>query len=470
MKYVISKIGKRLFFAAVLLFFAVAIARASQDSRRIEEENRASLEQTELEIVKAERRVAFDCGGWLNFRYIDYKDDDNDSSSRDSYDYDYYADMRIWLKATVRQCADLLDENRHTFYLRLEDLREVRRPTDTAGGSDHNGPHVDYAYAVLDFRPLWIQAGRRYFSVGQEIAYSNVNDGVELLFFVDDLELKAFVSQTLPHEDNIDTSVPGYLKGSSRNYYAIECAYSGFFEQNVYAYFLAQRDHSDEEPEDPVNDFTYDSEYIGMGAKGDIYSALHYRAEIIKETGSSLVYGTNEKRDVDAWGGLFGLDYEPEIYSHPTISFQYAFGTGDPDRINVTDTQDGNLVGDDTNFLYFGYLPTGYALSPVLSNLHLYNAGVTFKPLEKFYMFRNFELGVNYYRYYKDRPAGGIYDIDATEWDSDVGSEIDLNLTWQILSDVGCELQYGHFEPQDAYPASTNDSEEYLSISAIVTF
>ena len=76
----------------------------------------------------------------------------------------------------------------------------------------------------------------------------------------------------------------------------------------------------------------------------------------------------------------------------------------------------------------------------------------------------------DYYRYYKDKSAGGIYDTEASESNDDIGSEINASAIWQIFSDLRCTLQYGHFIPGDAYPYSSNDSEDYFSVSVVITF
>jgi hypothetical protein len=352
----------------------------------------------------------------------------------------------------------------------LKDLQIDREPDDTGDGDDHDGAHVDYLYLTLDFKPLWFEIGRRYFSVGQGIAYSNLNDGVEAYVSLENWNLKALVSHTLPHEENIDTSVPGWDKKSDRNYYGIEATYLGIHDQGIYSYFLMQRDDSDENPHDPLHDYTYDSEYIGLGAQGKFLPNMHYWLEVIRESGKSRVYATGQKRNIDAWAGDFGLSYDWDIYSHPNISIEYAFGSGDSDRTSVTDTMNGNNLGDDRNFLYFGYLPAGYALSPRLSNLYFYKAGVLLKPLERCHLFKNFSFGTDFYRYYKDKRLGGIYDTDATNSDKGIGSEVDLNISWQILSDLSFSVQYGHFWPGDAYPDYADDSEKYLSAGMTFTF
>jgi hypothetical protein len=155
---------------------------------------------------------------------------------------------------------------------------------------------------------------------------------------------------------------------------------------------------------------------------------------------------------------------------HPALYFKYAYGSGDKDRVSVTDTLFGNLAGRDRNFLYFGYIPTGYALNAQLSNLYFFKTGLSLKPLEKYLLFKNCRLSVDYYLYYKDKAGAGIYDLQATVDNRNVGSEVDLTLSWPIFSDLSFNLQYGHFIPGEAYPNSTRDSEDYLSLSSTITF
>ena len=453
-----------------LLIFIPQAMPATETQRRIEEEARQELEQTELEVAKDKRGLVFDYGGWFNVRYLDYDEDDNDSSTPDTIDYTSFVDLRFWLKATFKPPLEATYENEHSLYFRLKDLYLESRPVHTAGGCDHDGPDLDYAYLILDLRPAWLKIGRRYFSVGQGIAYSNVHDGVEFALRLTNWSIQAFASHTLPNEDNIDMSVPGHDQESDRYYYGLEYSYLGLSEQFFYAYTLIQRDYSDEIPEDAAHNYTYNSEYFGLGVRGKIKSAISYWTEIIRQTGESFVYHANEKKDIDAWASTVGITYELNAYMHPSLTFEYAFGSGDTDRISVTDTQNGNVSGDDKNFLYFGYIPTGYALSPRLSNLHLYRLGVKLNPFERITLFRNFKLGIDYYRYYKDKSAGGIYDPEASADNESIGSEIDLSAIWQIFSDLRCTIQYGHFMPDKAYLADADNSEDYFSISVVLTF
>ncbi|MFC1708497.1 alginate export family protein [Candidatus Omnitrophota bacterium] len=461
-------------FVSCLIFVILLLGRvrvfAAENERRIEEEKRVALEETELGILKGESRLLFDYGFWLNYRYDDYHDDDNDKETKDLLSYSNSIDSRFWMKLVLKPPVGAAHENEHSVYVRIKDLRIQRKPDDTGGGTDHDGPHLDYGYLTFDLRPWWFEVGRQYFSVGRGIAYSDVNDGAQIFYIFPRSKIKAFFSHMLPHEDNVDLSVPGYDKGSDRYFYGLEYTYAGIPNHRLFGYYIVQRDYSNEIPIDGANDYTYDSEYLGIGAQGKIFTNTNYWAEVIRETGTSRVYTTLQKLDVDAWAGDFGISYDWQAYTHPTLSLGYAFGSGDSDRASVTNTQNGNADGDDENFLYFGYFSTGYALAPRLSNLHFYKLGLSFTPFEKHKILKNCRFGIDYYRYYKFASGGGIYDLDATQANNDIGSEIDVNINWQIYSDLSCTLQYGHFQPEDAFPGSTGDSEDYFSLSLSLTF
>ena len=453
--------------------FQAAFGQSGQKARRVEEGKRTALDflsGQEQKILLNESRLMLDYGGWLDIRHEDFQDTDNDSNTRDTLASSFSIDPRFWTRFIIKPPADGSYPNEHVIYLRVKHLYIERRPFDQNDGHDHDGPHLDYAYAVIDLRPFSMEIGRRYYMVGQGIAHGNVNDGAELNLTLNNWTIKGFVSHTLPNEDNIDTSVPNFEKDGDRTYYAVEATYVGLYDHGIYSYFLCQRDGNGNYPSDPLHDFTYDSEYVGVGLQGKLLPQMHYWAEVIRETGKSRVFETRETKNIHAWGVDVGITYDLDVYSKPNFTFEYAFGSGDADRMSVTDTENGNLSGDDNNFLSFGYLPAGFAFSPRLSNLHFLKWSILAKPLEKYKRFRNLTLGIDYYRYFKDKKNGSIYDGDAVLAARDVGSELDLRLAWKMLSDLSWTIEYGHFMPGDAYAGSANDSEKYFSIGTTLTF
>lgn len=446
-----------------------ATAQVSGEQRRQEEKVREALGPTELAVLKKEGRFLLDYGFWMNYLFTDYKNDDNDGTVEDTTDATHTLDPRFWIRATLRPPPEGSSQNEHSLYLRVKDKLTWRDPGDSNETFDNNGPHVDYLFLSLDFNPVGLLLGRRLYGVGQGLAYSNVHDGGELQLAFPTWSIAGLVSRTLPHEDNLDESVPGGKK-SGRTFYGVEGKWLGIPSHGLYSYVLFQRDDGEERHENATQDFDYSSNYFAVGSEGKLLGNLRYAAEGILETGRSFAPTTNLKKDILAWATDVALTYDVQFPTQPTFYAEYAFGSGDADRTDVTDTLSGNSFGKDTNFLYFGYLPTGYALSPRLSNLRMFKVGIAIKPLEKIRFFKEVTASVDFYRFQKDEPQGGIFDTDATRNDRDVGTEIDATLSWPILSDMTLSVEYGHFKPGDAYPASTNDSTRYFSIGVTATF
>lgn len=456
---------KNLFFSIFIFHFVCVSHVCAAQDRRIEEQKRDELVRTEQTILGKEKQFLWDFGGWIDTRHDDYKNIDNNRAERDDIDYIQSVDMRAWLKLLWRAPYSSDTDYDISFYLRVKDLLEQSRPDDTAGGSDHDGPHVDYAYLMLNYESITAQIGRSYYEIGSGLAYSDVHDGVSLEWNIGDVSFFALASHTLPNEHNIDTSIPAYEKQNDRYFYGAQVAYRGFENHFLYGFFLMQRDFSDEDPEDAQHQYTYDSEYWGIGANGYLLERLGYAGELVYETGKSYIYEAEERKDISAWAGFIQFFYYFDWYAQPRLSCEYGFGSGDRDRANVTDTFNGNTYGTDHTFIPFGYHDTGYVLVPQLSNIQYVSLGLECSPFEWFRFAEDFTVSVDFYRFWKTRASGGISDLDATANSYDVGSEIDVGLHWYITSDLIATCEYGRFFPGSAYPDSTNDDEQYLSFS-----
>ncbi len=464
--------ARPLFFGmgAILFLSNVSFAQESRQKRRVEEEKRNILDQLPAQTLHETQKILYEYGAWFNYRFTNFNNDDNDRSRDDALDEKSSWDNRLWFKAAFRPRGAENPSREHLLYVRLKNVYDERSGVRPGARFDYNGPHLDYGYLVFNFSPVWVELGRRYFNLGKGIAYSDVNDGIQINFKKPRWNIGLLLSQTLPHEDNIDLSIPGALKKSDRKFFGLGVGYAGIRHHQVYGFTLAQKDESNEEPPDPDHEYTYNSQYFGLGSRGTWGKYFDYWIELIKENGTSRVFGTNEKKKVDAYSIDSEVNYSLSLYSHPRFTFEYALGSGDKDRESVTDTEFGNSQGKDRSFLYFGYLPTGYSLSPRLSNLYLYRTGLKFYPLEKYRSLRNLSFEFNYFRFFKHQAAGGISDLEATQNSRDIGQELDTRFSWQILSDIGVTIDYGHFAPGDAYAQRANDTQEYFSVSVTHTF
>jgi hypothetical protein len=137
--------------------------------------------------------------------------------------------------------------------------------------------------------------------------------------------------------------------------------------------------------------------------------------------------------------------------------------------MSPTNTLNGNLPGtDDDNFLYFGFINTGYAIAARLSNLQFLRLGGSFRPFEGNPVLDHLELGANCFFYWKDETRGGISDWRADLANQEIGRELDLFLHWQILSDLAFSVRFGTFCPGDAYSHETERS--FLATSVTYSF
>ena len=478
---------KSVFLRITVIFFVILIpagissaqdeaaqSRMGEEERQLKYEDVITLRKTEKEPL-AKKNFVFAYGGWVTFANTHYNDLDNNKSVEDWVKEDFYVDTRVWVRAMWYQLL--------SFYGRLQDYY-VWRPrvaSDYNGiGDDNKGPLIDMLYGELDLMrqynvPFKVRVGRQFLTLGRGITYANVHDGVEFEYQVGRyIHIKGFMSQTKEFEDNIDYSVPGYdKKGNNRQFYGVETAVVDG-KTSIYSYVLVQRDHSRAYPETPGQNYTYNSEYIGGGVKGEAFPSLEYWGEYIKEYGDCNTDTTRASlavKDVDAWAFNLGTKYEMNFYSHPVLEGEASYGSGNKSRERVTNTVGGDADGKDKNFLYFGIFEAGYALYPRLSNMYIYKVGLSLTPFEFLpYWGDKIAIGTRYYIYRKDQPSGGIYDIEATATSEDVGQEADFFGHWKIYENLYFTMRYGLFTPGAAYPATTRTPSQYLYMRIRFTF
>ncbi len=472
---------KKRFEKSLFLIFAIAIlppfflcrpslAAISEEMRLEEQEKIKELEKLKAEPQKG-KKVSVKFGFWFSTTYRDYKNLDNDETLDDLVKYTWLQDARLWMNMTF------LDK--HSAYVRIKDYYLRRGVGDgyTGIGDDNKGPELDMGYFRLNFRDNKylsgdLAVGRQYIYLGRGITYSNIHDGVRLNAYFKKCFLKLFYTRNKPREDNIDVTVPGYDKQGKREFIGGEIAYTTLKNFVTYAYFLLQHDREDENT--PQQNYNYNSQYIGAGFEGRLFNKkLEYWFEAIKEFGTSYtdtLLVPLAKKDVDAWALDAGVRYRWKHVLKPSLELEYAFGSGDKDRLFVTDTQGGNMEGKDKNFLYFGDFFAGYALAPRLSNLHIWKIDFSLKPFNYFKFGKNITAGLKYYVYRKDKPAGGIYDEEGWANSHDVGTEANGYFYWKLYKNIYLSSRYGIFFPGGAYADSQNNSTKYFYTSIILTF
>jgi hypothetical protein len=424
-----------------------------QRREQIEQEIRLEL----APVPPAEQRALVEWGGW--FRFATELFDDVERRDRTLHT----GDLRLWLRLKIDYVHDIYVRVRtgwdawvgqDSFYGDNRDYVEPR--------IDRLWYYVDLTAAALRYRKqelpvrIELQIGRQYMELGTGLALSLPLDAVQLRITAGDWELTGMVGRLIPDTDNLDTSVPGF-EHSRRLLVGGEVRYLGISGHRPFAYVFWQHDYSGETPEDPTQEYKYNSTYVGLGSRGRLFvTDLKYEFEWVYEFGRSFGWGAGGPDDISASALDVQLEYTfRKVPSTPKVSFEYLWATGDADRIgSPTNALGGNAPGTtDGSFVGLGYRDTGFEFAPRMSNLHMWRFGASFYPFEKCPQrwLRDLEMGFNWYLYRKAAAAAAVSDYTAYLVNSDLGHELDVYLNWRITSDLTLNFRVGNFMPGDAF-------------------
>jgi hypothetical protein len=428
-----------------LVLTAAAAASAQDNGRRIfEEELRVQLDEQQA----AAKQMGLDGGGWFSFNYFKYDDDTN--RERDLTEYD----LRLW--------ASLSLNGVHTFYIRGVGGYEDWRP-DTSQ-SQFDDPKVERAFYKFDFNRLirnqtgqnppvgfTAQVGRDYYVFGSGLALAQTMDAVDLSVNAGDWKVRALLGKFLGDWTNPIDNSSAVEEENHRCLWGFEARYKGLQDHEPFAYFFQTHDNNDIHT--PGQDYSYDSRYLGVGSTGKfLLKNLRYVTEFVYEGGQSAAFHSTGQEDIQAFGLDAMLEYLCQTPLHPRFVAEYLWGTGDPDRQNSSGTILGNKAGTtDKAFNAFGFRDTGLAFAPRLSNLHIFEFGGSFFPLENVAFFRKMEVGTRSYLYVKDSTNGGLSDLSANQSSNYAGFEQDVFIDYRITSDVSVTVRYGIFTPGTAF-------------------
>jgi hypothetical protein len=368
-------------------------------------------------------------------------------------------DLRLWTQV-------YLDEV-HRIFARMGLAYVDFAAGDARGFRQHDlaGPSLEIGYYELDLsaaaEKYWGQkwpvqvigrGGRQYIEVGRGIALGKILDAGLFEIHAKDFSFTGFAGRSIESEDNIDRSTPGFTR-SRRTFYGGELRVTRLQRHEPYAFFVFQRDWSEEKPYTMFQDYRYKSQYYGIGSRGSLAPNWRYELEALWEKGRSVASG---QQDDDQHIRAFAFDAEVNYYMdhalRPVFTGEYGYASGDGDRQRATTAFLGNTMGSDDNaFQGFGYVNSGLALGARFTNLQFVRLGGRFTPYEKKMGAGRIDLGADYYFLFKTDKDGPISDFRAMDTSGDVGQEIDVFVEWRILSDLSWSLHYGRFFPGQAY-------------------
>jgi hypothetical protein len=368
------------------------------------------------------------------------------------------------------------DGDAHELFARMRLSFEYFNPGDEEDElqQDWVGPNFDRAWYQIDVgkalhiadseSPLGfkVRIGRQEVVWGTGYVLDLPQDAVVFTADLWDWQVRGLIGQAIGSYPNVDRSEP-VDSHSARRFFGVEGSYQGWDNHVPFAYAIWNDDYTDERPQDAFQDYAYDTEYFGLGARGSLAHNFNYWTEWVYEGGKSYGLGQWRQRDtVDAWGWDIGAEYTWDHAVKPRVSAEYMFASGDPQRIfSPTDATGGNRFdGEDTSFVGFGYRDTGIAAGFTNSNLHVWRAGGSFTPFPDTELLKDFEAGTNWFLYAKHHSRGAISDSTADQRSGYVGWEMDYFLNWRLASDLSWTIRWGTFFPGQAY--SDRDSRHFL--------
>ncbi len=203
----------------------------------------------------------------------------------------------------------------------------------------------------------------------------------------------------------------------------------------------------------------YNPTSLGVRGSYDASPALDLQGEITYQIGDSGAL------DKEALALDLGATYDVDAAWMPQFKLNYLFATGD----------DNALDGDDKAFDPLGqYNYYGYALSPLLTNIHIINASVAVRPNGSEF----WQLMLDYYHYTQDEKAvaaignslltnSGI-SVATNGTNDEIGAEVDLSLAYDYTEGVKAMVTLAYFMPGDAY--SSDDEALEVRGELLVSF
>lgn len=480
-----------LFVSCLLILSFCQIALCQQDVQRDKVQEEIINREAERHGMVSDmgdvddtlsQELEYDYGGFISFMYTK----SNDGATQQSTEVQE-SDLHIYRTTDLRLWANVVYQNTHQVHARVfGTITDYNKGTNYSylEQNDINAPRLDVGYYHLDVTRLidftdWgelsFRAGRDMFSVGSGLALSKRGDGALLEYTLDDFMATGFVFRSIYSDDNTDFSHPdrGHDK---RSFYGMELNQKITRELELFGFFVIQRDKQKRYwwPASDIK-FGMHTEHYGTGVRGSFGPDFEYSAEYIHESGEGYPYAIPEetgREDVDAYAYHADATYTfRTVKTQPNISVQYALGSGDSDAGNTRDTFNGNMQRTDFDaFSYFGYMNTGLAFFPYVSNLEMIRVGSAFNPIEDHRIFGDLEAGVNLFGYWRHKSKGGVSDRKVVPGHGKLGEEVDCYFLWRPFSDLTVLAQYGYFWPE-ARSYGGNDKERFFfSISAILFF
>ena len=478
-------------FLLILLVASSLSAQTQQDrDRQREQQDRESMALTGLEESGLSdtgeeplQDFEFDYGGILRSSYYHLHDN---------------AETRVFRLFDLKLWTSLVYRNTHQIYLRpqatITDYNEgdeylYRTGVAQMEENDLNWPRLDVGYYYGDLTRAFrieeigswrVKAGRQYITVGEGLVLDSRGDGVQTEYKTGDLTINGFVVRSVYSDDRFDRTHPdqGHLKYL---FSGLQLEYEFGEDLSLFGFGVLMRDKGrgqyETDPDYSTVKYGYDSQYYGGGLRGKIKPGFSYFGEWALQVGdrysgsSATTTPSFTRDDIRAQALHSGVDYAfTTLPMKPRLNARYVFATGDHDAGITTDTVDGNLAGtDDGTFFSYGYVDTGLAFFPLVSNLEMWSVGIDATPFSDHRVLGDLDVGIRYYDYKRNKSSGGISGRGVDRNGTQLGHEWDFTLTWRPYSDVMALAEYGLFKPDlDSY--SDNGYRPFVALGLLFFF
>lgn len=257
---------------------------------------------------------------------------------------------------------------------------------------------------------------------------------------------------------DFDASRSGYNNHTERGFFGGKLSYTTEDGKQFYAYALHQEDYNDGTTPraiavvPPPVSFDYNSTYLGIGANGSIWNNWLYLAEFVYELGDSMsdpLLGVQTQEDISAFAARAQLTWILADRNFTRFELEGLWASGDKDRMVSTDTVGGNNPGtDDKGFNSLGFVNTGLAFAPSLSNVMIYRIGASTFPFVDVRGFEQFQIGADFLFQNKLQHDAPIEEFTTT--DLFLGFETDFYINYRMTSDFALSFRYGIFFAGDA--------------------
>lgn len=464
---------------------AAALAPASlaqQDvQRRLERAIRtadpAERLRADMALGLGERSV-LDFGGYAAFSYVHLNDSTGNS--------------RRLAQPEVTLYGRSVIDGAHTFFARARFQYQAFSQGDSfdGRGDDWTEPFLDRYWYEFDMRRasaayegrsiagnINLRVGRQFIDWGQGLVVSENMYAIRPTFEVGRFTFEGLAGVT-PGDQSVtdfDASWRGYDDDVTRGFFGGRLIYTTPGLTEFYTYVIRQVDYNDDR-EAQIGlltdvSFEYNSTYLGFGSTGSFTPDLVYLGEFVYEFGESQsdpLRGAQVDTDIGAWAARGQLTYVVRDTWQSRVEFETIFASGDADRLTTSDTVGGNQAGTtDKAFNSMGFVNTGLAFSPSLSNIMTYRLGASTYPFTSIDGFQQFQVGVDFFALNKMDPRAPI--DEPTSDDRFLGFETDLYANYRITSDLAVTARYGVFFPSAAIE-SEKDTRHFVFLGVTLSF